>query len=204
VTLRKGPWTDHGWPAGTPTLAVAGATLRGTSDATAKVAPSKRLVKATVTVDGKSPYAFWIELRDGHRYTVSPDPCCFLVVADLDDLADKTASPPRCATKGVCPAGLVAVDKFASHGLDCGNDGQVCAAPALLRVRGDRTTIAWAGEGEAPADGAYHAAPVGREHPHRLVVRRDGKIVWDAAIVVHHGRRYTLDAAARDVAITLD
>lgn len=180
VTLRKGPWTGYGWPAGTPALAIAGA-----------VRASKQLVKATVTVDGKSPYELWIELRDGHRYLVSPDPCCFLVVADLDD----GASPVRCATKDVCPAGLVAVDKWASHGHDCGNDRSACAAPALLRVRGDRMTIAWDGD-EMVADGAYHAVPVGRESPHRLVIRRAGAIVWDGAIVVHHGRRYTFDGGA--------
>lgn len=218
VTLHGGPWTAYGWPAGTPSLAIGGTTLVGSSAASAKLPASKQLVKATVTIqspgfagarsgaegrrgesiDGNSPYTFWIELRDKHRYMVDPDPCCFLVVADLDD------APVRCATKDTCPAGLVEVDTWASHGHDCGNDRRACAAPALLRVRGDKTTIAWDGQDETVTDGAYHAAPVGRENPHRLTVRRNGAIVWDAAIVVHHGQRYTLDATARDVQIVVD
>src|SRR5262245_43148217 len=76
LTLRGGSWVDYGWPAGTPTLAGAGVTLTAKTDATAAVPASNQLVKLTVAVDGKSTYALWFELRDGHRYMVSPDPCC--------------------------------------------------------------------------------------------------------------------------------
>jgi hypothetical protein len=192
-----GGWHDMGWPRGTPILVVG----QARTTATVTVPASKELVRAQVSVDGKSALGFLIDARDGHHYTVEPDPCCFLTVSDADDGLAKKA---RCGGRDSCPAGTVAVDKFVFRKDACG-ERLTCAAPAMVRVRvaGGPVTLEWDGSDAAEWTAAYRVAPVGREHPQHVVARRAGAVVWQDSVVLHHGARYTivLDGARPHVTI---
>jgi hypothetical protein len=193
VTLRGGAvWHDSGWPTGTPVLSIGRTQIVGKSEATtAKVPASRELARATISIDGRHPLSFFFELREGHHYFVSPDPCCFVVVTDPDDGLAESA---RCASLRTCPTGAVEVDHFLYRKPECG-EAATCAPPALLRVRGTEIALEWEGSDAVAWTENYRAAPVGRAQPQHVVARRQGKNVWDGHLVLRHGARYTLDLA---------
>lgn len=186
LTLADHSWEMHDGSPGTVSLTVGSRTVVPTQKAGVKLPASKQLVKATLAIGDKRRDEIWIELRDGHRYSIVPDPCCFLSIFDRDDGLDKA---PRCGAP--CPPGTIEVDKWSQHGHNCGAR-PTCAPPALLRIRGNGVTATWDGEPVA-ADGAYHSVAVARESPHYLLARQDDKPLWEAVVVVRHGGRYTLD-----------
>jgi hypothetical protein len=135
--------------------------------------------------------SFLVDLRDGHRYTVSPDPCCFVVVYDLDDALIEAA---KCGTASGCPAGSVEVDKLVYRNDDCGKQ-PTCAAPAM--VRGLRyglapTTISIDDSDPVNLTYDYQAATAGREAPHHIVVKYKGRAVFDERVILRYGVHYTI------------
>lgn len=191
VTLRGGAmWHDMGWPRGTPILTIGSTRVVGKDEATTvKLAGGKQLVTATISIDGKDEMDFVLDLREGHHYTIEADPCCFLVVGDADD---GLASTARCARGDTCPAGTIEIDRFVYRLPECG-ERPTCGAPALLRVRGGDVTIEWDGSEQVAWTDKYRWAPVGREHPQAVIVRKAGKIAWQGRLVLHHHTHYTLD-----------
>jgi len=190
VTLSGSSWKDYGWASGTPTVTIGDVHIVGKSkpDASAPVHASRELVRARVAIEGKDDsMSFLVDLRDGHHYLVSPDPCCFLTVSDSDG---GLASSTRCAVHDICPAGTVEVDKFVYRKDGCG-ERPTCAPPATLRVRGAAVSLEWDGDA-TPWSATYEPAPVRRENPQHVIARRDGKVVFDDLVVLHHGLRYTL------------
>jgi hypothetical protein len=190
VTLRAGTWKDNGWAPGTPTVTIADVHLVGKrkQNASVPVHAGRELVHARVAIDGKDDgVSFLIDVRDGHHYVISPDPCCILTVSDSDD---GLASSARCAVHDICPAGTVEVDKFVYRKDGCG-ERPTCAMPAMLRVPGPAVSLEWEGDA-TPWSTTYQPAPVRRENPQRVIARRDGKVVFDDLVVLHHGLRYTL------------
>src|SRR6185436_16177935 len=112
-------------------------------NASASVPSARELVHARVAIAGADQgMTFLVDARPGHRYLVSPDPCCLLTVSDRDGELAKQA---RCARKNVCPTGTVEVDKFVDRKDGCG-DQPTCAPPARFRVLGGDVTIEWDGE----------------------------------------------------------
>ncbi len=195
VSLTGSSWEHFGFPKGTPVLAIGEGRLLGGTGREMPIRSSKALVAASVHIQGTDELdRFFFAVRDGHRYHVSPDPCCGLTVSDAD--ADWGRLAVCGKHRDTCPAGTVSVDKFV-YRKACGAR-PTCAPPPLLRVVGDGVTIQWSADPAEPWSTAYKPAPVGRrEEPTKAIVRRGSIVVWDESVILHHGNRYTIEVPAR-------
>lgn len=194
VTVQGGEsWKNAGWHSEIPILDIGQVHVVARGKATAKVPAAKRLQRMKITMGGgqvADAFTFLVDVRDGHRYSIYPDPCCFLTVSDRDDGLVEHAT---CGKADSCPAGTVEVDKFAYRKDECGKQ-PTCAPPALVRGVFDQPvmTISFDDSDEAPLTRVYQIAPVGREAPVHVVVRIKGRIVIDERVIFHHGAHYTV------------
>jgi hypothetical protein len=185
VVIKIAPRSSHGefknWGKSGFTIdgqkVAAGETLR--------LPPRKKLVDVA---------GFLTELRAGHRYKLTPDPCCEIAFWDERPPAD--ADNAMCAGKdGECTRkDFMQLPGFLGHG-KCG-ERFVCVPPPLVRFRAAGPITVYS-DFEEPlytvSDGEYHRWPQSREtSPWPLVIKQGKKVLFDSYVQFRTNHHYTV------------
>jgi hypothetical protein len=137
---------------------------------------------------------FLTELRAGHHYRLTPDPCCGVAFWDEPSPAD--AANAVCADKnGACARDdFMRLPGFIGHG-KCG-ERYACVPAPQIRFRAAGPITVYTDPAETlwtVSDGEYRRWPQSRESsPWPLIIKQGQKVLFDQYVQFRTNHRYTV------------